>query len=37
VVIGGGNAKLLKQLPAGARAGKNGFAFAGGYRLWGQQ
>ena len=37
VVIGGGNAKLLKQLPTGARAGKNGFAFAGGYRLWGQQ
>jgi predicted NBD/HSP70 family sugar kinase len=37
VVIGGGNAKLLKTLPAGARAGKNGFAFVGGYRLWAQR
>jgi predicted NBD/HSP70 family sugar kinase len=37
VVIGGGNAKLLKELPSGARAGKNGYAFVGGYRLWGQQ
>jgi len=37
VVIGGGNAKLLKRLPNGARAGKNGFAFVGGYRLWGQR
>jgi predicted NBD/HSP70 family sugar kinase len=36
VVIGGGNAKLLKRLPAGARAGKNSYAFTGGYRLWGQ-
>ena len=37
VVIGGGNAKLLKMLPAGARAGKNVFAFRGGYRLWAQR
>ena len=37
VVIGGGNAKLLKTLPASARAGKNGFAFIGGYRLWAQR
>ena len=37
VVIGGGNAKLLKELPAGARAGKNGYAFVGGFRLWGQR
>lgn len=37
VVIGGGNAKLLKTLPAGARAGKNRFAFVGGFRLWEQR
>ena len=37
VVIGGGNAKLLKTLPTGARPGKNLYAFVGGYRLWGQQ
>ena len=37
VVIGGGNAKLLETLPSGARAGKNRYAFVGGYRLWGQQ
>jgi len=37
VVIGGGNAKLLKTLPTGARAGKNRFAFVGGYRLWAQR
>lgn len=34
VVIGGGNAVLLKQLPAGARLGSNADAFAGGFRLW---
>jgi polyphosphate glucokinase len=34
VVIGGGNAKLLGELPPGARAGSNGHAFVGGYRLW---
>ena len=34
VVIGGGNAKKLKPLPAGARLGDNSFAFLGGYRLW---
>ena len=37
VVIGGGNAKLLKTLPTGARPGQNLYAFVGGYRLWGQQ
>lgn len=37
VVIGGGNAKFLKTFPSGVRAGKNGYAFVGGYRLWGQQ
>jgi len=36
VVIGGGNAALLKQLPAGARRGNNADAFAGGFRLWTQ-
>ena len=34
VVIGGGNAKLLKRLPAGARLGNNSLAFRGGFRLW---
>ena len=34
VVLGGGNAKLLKKLPAGARLGDNSHAFQGGYRLW---
>jgi polyphosphate glucokinase len=34
VVIGGGNVKALKTLPAGARAGNNSNAFAGGFRLW---
>ncbi len=34
VVIGGGNSKKLKTLPAGARLGDNGNAFLGGFRLW---
>jgi len=34
VVIGGGNAKLLKELPPWARMGSNANAFRGGYRLW---
>jgi len=34
VILGGGNAKLLKKLPRGARLGNNAFAFRGGYRLW---
>jgi polyphosphate glucokinase len=34
VVIGGGNAKLLKKLPAGSRLGNNSNAFQGGFRLW---
>jgi predicted NBD/HSP70 family sugar kinase len=34
VVVGGGNAKLLKRLPSGIRIGGNANAFAGGYRLW---
>ncbi|HZU22572.1 MAG TPA: ROK family protein, partial [Terriglobales bacterium] len=34
VVLGGGNSKLLKQLPAGMRLGDNAKAFLGGRRLW---
>jgi len=35
IVVGGGNAKLLKELPPGARLGHNQTAFLGGYRIWG--
>jgi hypothetical protein len=34
VVLGGGNARLLKQLPRGSRLGDNANAFRGGLRLW---
>ncbi|MBA3670430.1 MAG: ROK family protein, partial [Gemmatimonadaceae bacterium] len=34
VVLGGGNARLVRDLPAGARLGRNTNAFRGGYRLW---
>lgn len=34
VVLGGGNARLLKALPPGVRLGDNSNAFVGGYRLW---
>jgi polyphosphate glucokinase len=34
VVIGGGNAKKLKELPPGVRLGHNLTAFRGGFRLW---
>ncbi|HEY1718030.1 MAG TPA: ROK family protein [Verrucomicrobiae bacterium] len=34
VVLGGGNAKLLKKLPAGSELGDNANAFRGGLRLW---
>ena len=34
VVIGGGNAKLLKTLPPGCKLGDNSTAFTGGFRLW---
>jgi polyphosphate glucokinase len=34
VVLGGGNAKLLKKLPPGTSLGDNTNAFRGGYRLW---
>lgn len=36
VVLGGGNVKVLKTLPAGVKAGNNLHAFRGGYRLWKQ-
>jgi polyphosphate glucokinase len=34
VVIGGGNAKLLRYPPAGSRLSNNLTAFRGGFRLW---
>jgi polyphosphate glucokinase len=34
VVLGGGNAKKLKEIPPGARLGSNRNAFIGGLRLW---
>jgi polyphosphate glucokinase len=34
VVIGGGNAKKLDELPIGCRLGDNDNAFIGGFQLW---
>lgn len=34
VVLGGGNSKKLKKVPAGARMGSNENAFLGGFRMW---
>jgi polyphosphate glucokinase len=34
VVLGGGNARLLKKLPPNTRLGDNENAFRGGFRLW---
>jgi len=34
VVVGGGNAKLLRALPRGVQPGRNANAFIGGFRLW---
>ena len=34
VVLGGGNARLLKKLPPGSRLGNNAHAFRGSLRLW---
>jgi len=34
VVLGGGNVRKLKKLPAGCREGDNANAFLGGFRLW---
>lgn len=35
LVIGGGNARYLEELPHGVRLGHNLTAFRGGFRLWG--
>ena len=37
VVLGGGNVKRLKALPAGCRLGDNSNAFEGGVRIWQEQ
>jgi polyphosphate glucokinase len=37
VVLGGGNAKKLKNLPPGARLGRNENAILGGFRLWAKE
>jgi polyphosphate glucokinase len=34
VVLGGGNAKALKELPPNCRLGDNDNAFIGGFRMW---
>jgi len=34
VVLGGGNARKLKEPPPGCRIGENSNAFRGGFRLW---
>lgn len=34
VVLGGGNVRMLKELPPLCRAGDNANAFKGGFRLW---
>ena len=34
IVLGGGNAKELKQIPKGCRMGNNEYAFLGGFRLF---
>jgi polyphosphate glucokinase len=34
VVLGGGNAKKLNELPQGCRLGDNANAFIGGFKLW---
>jgi polyphosphate glucokinase len=34
VLLGGGQAKKLKQVPPGCNLGDNKNAFLGGFRLW---
>jgi predicted NBD/HSP70 family sugar kinase len=34
IVLGGGNSRHLRKLPAGVRRGDNANAFVGGFRLW---
>ena len=36
IALGGGNARLLKKLPAKTHVGTNTDAFRGGFRLWSQ-
>lgn len=36
VVLGGGNVRLLADLPPGCRRGDNANVFSGGFRLWGE-
>jgi polyphosphate glucokinase len=35
IVLGGGNAENIRDLPHGCRRGDNANAFAGGFRMWG--
>lgn len=37
VVLGGGNARELKEIPEGCRLGDNNLAFVGGFRVWDPQ
>ena len=37
VVLGGGNAEKLREIPPGCRVGDNANAFLGGFRLWGEE
>lgn len=37
IVLGGGNCKKLKELPAGAKLGNNEHAFEGGFRMWAKE
>lgn len=37
IVLGGGNTRLLEELPPGTRRGSNANAFSGGYRLWSER
>lgn len=34
IVLGGGNSRLLDELPPSCRRGDNAYAFVGGFRLW---
>jgi hypothetical protein len=37
IVLGGGNARELKEIPEGCRLGDNTLAFLGGFRVWDEQ
>jgi glucose-6-phosphate isomerase len=37
VVLGGGNAEKLREIPPGCRVGDNANAFLGGFRLWNEE